>query len=225
MSEVLDRPTIALHGITTVAGRYVIGPQPALAGINLFACRLRTIGSDNLRVTAPVIPEFGEAVSFNFSRFGELGGRVRRQYQDGFEIDIDQTAARRDRLNDAITSFSERLWTAAADRRKVERSLPSNPRTVIGRPDNWHQPCLIIDYSAEGVAVSGAFQPVVGEVVTVGQVTGEVVRVFDIGFAVRFFERQDPDLVEGLLEAATDWHAAIHHAGAPGPDEAMPHMH
>jgi len=205
VSEVLERPTIALHGITTVAGRYVIGAQTTHPGINLFACRLRMIGSDTLRVTAPVIPQKGEAVSASFTSFGTLTGAVTRHFDDGFEMSIEQDAAERERLNMRITSFSEKLWTTETDRRVAQRVMPSNPRTVIARPDNWSQPCLIVDYSISGAAVSAAFQPEVGEIVTVGRVTGEVVRLFDFGFAVRFFEPQNADHLEGLLEAPDEW--------------------
>ena len=205
MSEVLERPTIALHGIATVAGRYVIGAQPTHPGINLFACRLRMIGSDSLRVTAPVIPQVGEAVSASFTSFGTLTGTVSRQYEDGFEMQFEQDDAAREALNARITSFSEKLWTTSSDRRTAQRVMPSNPRTVIARPDNWSQPCLIVDYSISGAAVSAAFQPSVGEIVTVGRVTGEVVRLFDFGFAVRFFEPQSAENIEGLLEAPDEW--------------------
>lgn len=205
MSEVLERPTIALHGITTVAGRYVIGAQPTHPGINLFACRLRMIGSDGLRVTAPVIPQVGETVSTSFTSFGTLTGSVSRQREDGFEMQFEQDDTARDALNAKITSFSEKLWTTSSDRRVAQRVMPSNPRTVIARPDNWSQPCLIVDYSISGAAVSAAFQPSVGEIVTVGKVTGEVVRLFDFGFAVRFFEPQSADHIEGLLEAPDEW--------------------
>ena len=205
MSEVLERPTIALHGIATVAGRYVIGAQPTHPGINLFACRLRMIGSDSLRVTAPVIPQVGELVSASFTSFGTLNGAVSRQYEDGFEMQFEQDDAAREALNARITSFSEKLWTSTSDRRVAQRVMPSNPRTVIARPDNWSQPCLIVDYSISGAAVSAAFQPSVGEIVTVGKVTGEVVRLFDFGFAVRFFEPQSAENIEGLLEAPDEW--------------------
>ncbi|SMQ64166.1 hypothetical protein SAMN06295905_0928 [Devosia lucknowensis] len=205
MSEVMERPTIALHGIATVAGRYVIGAQSSHPGINLFACRLRMIGSDSLRLTAPVIPQLGEQVSTSFASFGTLNGHVTRQYDDGFELTFDQTGQERDALNARITSFSEKLWTASSDRRASSRVMPSNPRTVIARPDNWSQPCLIVDYSISGAAVSAAFQPAVGEIVTVGRVTGEVVRLFDFGFAVRFFEPQNAESIEGLLGAPDEW--------------------
>jgi PilZ domain. len=216
MSDGLDRPSIALHGISTVAGRYVIGAQPSHPGINLFACRLRMIGSDALRVTAPVIPEIGEPVSASFSSFGTLHGPVSRQYEDGFEMTFDQSPAEREALNLRITSFSEKLWTTASDRRSAERAMPSNPRTVIARPDNWSQPCLIVDYSISGAAVSAAFQPAIGEIVTVGRVTGEVVRLFDFGFAVRFFEPQSAEQIEGLLEAPEEWREVMRRAFRAG---------
>ncbi|ODT75528.1 MAG: hypothetical protein ABS76_34010 [Pelagibacterium sp. SCN 64-44] len=211
MSEVLEQPTIALHGIRSVTGRYVIGEQATHPGINLFGCRLRMISSDAFRVTAPVIPEAGEAVSARFEPFGILSGRVERQFEDGFIVAIAQEPAARDKLNARITAFSERLWTGE-DRRADKRLMPRNPRTVIARPDNWSQPCLVMDYSPSGAAISAAFQPAVGEVVSVGQVTAEVVRLFDVGFAVRFFERQDPEQLEDLLEAPDEWRAMVRRA-------------
>lgn len=216
MSESLERPTIALHGITSVAGRYVIGGQSTQPGINLFACRLRMIGSDSLRVTAPVIPQTGEQVAASFASFGTLNGAISRQYEDGFEITLEQSEAEREALNVRITSFSETLWNATSDRRTATRIMPHNPRTVIARPDNWSQPCLIVDYSISGAAISAAFQPSVGEIVTIGRVTGEVVRLFDYGFSVRFFEPQNADHIEGLLGAPDEWRHVVQRGNRAG---------
>ncbi|KKB09625.1 PilZ domain-containing protein [Devosia chinhatensis] len=209
MPEFTERPSIALHGIRTVTGRYVIGRQTTQPGINLFGCRLRMISSDAFRVTAPVIPEQGEVVTASFGPLGTVGGPVERQVEDGFVVTIAQDEAAREKLNSRITAFSERIWTGAMDRRADRRFMPRNPRTVISRPDSWSQPCLIMDYSIGGAALSAAFQPAIGEVVTIGQVTAEVVRLFDVGFAVRFFEPQDVELVESLLEAPDEWRAMM----------------
>ena len=54
-------------------------------------------------------------------------------------------------------------------------------------------------------AADAGMDDYLGEIVTVGRVTGEVVRLFDFGFAVRFFEPQDADHLEGLLEAPDEW--------------------
>jgi len=201
----MERASIALHGIRTVTGRYIIGPQQPEPGINLFGCRLRMISSDAFRVTAPVIPQQGEQVTACFGPLGNHKGNVERLLADGFVVKIEQDAASRNALNERIKTFSENIWTGALDRRADRRLMPQNPRTVLSRPDSWSQPCLIMDYSIGGAAVSAAFQPAVGEVVVIGQITAEVVRLFDVGFAVRFFEPQDLDSLESLLEAPDRW--------------------
>lgn len=208
----MERPTIALYGISTVAGRYAIGVQPAQPGVNLFACRLRAIASDSFRVIAPVIPPLREAIWAEFGSFGMLAGDVTRQHDDGFEVTLRHDDAERLALNMSITSFSEKLWTTSTDRRAGERIMPRNPRTVIYRPDNWSQPCLIVDYSVSGAAVSAAFQPAVGEMVTIGQVSGEVVRLFDFGFAVQFIDQHDGETLEHLLEAPEAWQQMMRRA-------------
>jgi hypothetical protein len=205
----MERPDIAVHGIRTVAGRYAIGTDDVHPGINLFACRLRMMSSDAFRVTAPVIPPIGETIRATLGPFGALRGIIERQFEDGFVVKIEHDADSRARLNAQITAFTEQLWTGDEDRRGAGRYLPRNPRTVFARPDGWSQPCLIMDYSVSGAAISSAFQPAVGEVVTVGSLTAEVVRLFDVGFAVRFFEPQDAETVEGLLEAPGDWQARV----------------
>lgn len=212
MADVLERSTIALHGIRTVAGRYAIGEGEVHPGINFFACRLRMMSSEAFRVTAPVIPAPGEKIVASLGAFGTLRGHVERQFEDGFVVAIVHDEASRDDLNEKITLFTEQLWTGDEDRRGAKRFLPRNPRTVFARPDNWSQPCLIMDYSASGAAISSAFQPAVGEVVTLGQVTAEVVRLFDVGFAVRFFEPQDMETVEQQLEAPSEWQEMLRKA-------------
>ena len=45
----------SLHNISTVAGRYVLGQQAMRPGVNIFACRLRSISPTGFAVAAPVI--------------------------------------------------------------------------------------------------------------------------------------------------------------------------
>lgn len=224
MVDLLERKAAALRGISTVAGRYVIGAEPMHPGVNLFACRLRTLATDHLTVTAPVIPQPGEMVTASFGPFGTLHGHVQSNTDDGFVLTLDLNYRQREGLERAMANYRDRKWLGPRERRADHRFMPGNPRSVISRPDAWYQPCLIVDYSVSGAAVSAAYQPEVGEVVSVGQVTAEVVRIFDVGFAVRFFERQNMDDLESLLEAPEDWTLAIRasraHAAqaAPQPD-------
>ena len=49
-------------------------------------------------------------------------------------------------------------------------------------------PCLVIDASMSGVAVSSELQPEIGTPLAVGSCVGRVVRHFHDGFAVRFVD-------------------------------------
>lgn len=213
MSDVLERDD-AIHGISTVAGRYVIGRQPMKPGINIFACRLRAISLTEFTVVAPVIPTLGETVSASFGPFGTLKGHVLRQTDEGFAVLLKLDPEARMALAIRLAAFRNRVWNGVRERRADHRFMPGEPRTVIARPDGWAQPCLIVDYSISGAAISAAFQPMVGEVVSIGQVTAEVVRLFDVGFAVRFFEKQDLDDIEALLEAPEEWRRAVQRSTA-----------
>jgi hypothetical protein len=218
MAEVLDRPAM-LQGISTVAGRYIIGDSAIHPGINLFACRLRWLSVEEYCVAAPVIPPVGEFISAMFGPFGHLRGRLTRHTTEGFVVALDHDTGGRASLAKRIETFRERPWTGVRDRRTDNRFMPAEPRSVIQRPDGWAQPCLIVDYSSSGAALSAAYQPEVGEVVTVGQLTAVVVRQFETGFAIRFFERHNPEDIEGLLEAPNEWRDAVR---ASNPSHASP---
>lgn len=215
MADLVDHPTV-LRGISTVAGRYVIGDEAMHPGINLFACRLRDLSPDHFTITAPVIAQVGDIVTAIFGPFGRLRGHVERNSDDGFSVTIDHREGERAALEQAISAFRNRVWSGTRERRTDHRFMPGNPRSVLSRPDAWDQPCLVVDYSASGAAISAGYQPEVGEVVSIGQITAEVVRIFDVGFAVRFFEHQDIDEIETLLEAPEDWQRQMHrHAPVP----------
>ena len=54
--------------------------------------------------------------------------------------------------------------------------------------DGTTQPCLVIDMSPSGVAVSAQLQPQIGTPLAVGACIGRVVRLLPDGFAVKFVE-------------------------------------
>lgn len=213
MLEPAQQASIVVHGITTVSGRYAVGPKPDVAGFNLFACRLRMIATTSLRVAAPIIPQLGETVTATFAEFGTLQGPVTRRLEDGFEMALMMSDARAAEHNERILNFTETLWTEKTNRRRSVRLMPKNPRTIICRSqDEWPQPCLVIDYSERGAAVSAPFLPAIGEIVTIGQLEGAVVRLFDIGFAVQFTEVYAAPDVQQALEAPQDWRHAMRRA-------------
>lgn len=196
----------SLHNISTVAGRYVLGRQAMRPGVNIFACRLRSISPTGFAVAAPVIGATGEAVSASFAPFGALHGRIVRHLADGFVVTLDSIEPA---LADRIEAFRHKPWHGLADKRAEKRFMPAQPRSVIILDGGEVLPCLIVDYSASGAAISADASPAIGSVVTIGHVPGRVVRQFDVGFAVRFDERQPDDEIESLLEAPLEWRRAV----------------
>jgi len=191
--------------VGAVLGHYVLGNQKAKPGVNVFACRARSMSPTSFVVAAPVIGEVGQVVTASFGPFGKLTGRIENHVEDGFTIGIEVPPARRQELGQKISALKTRAWTGMAEQRGEPRYMPGEPRSVIVLADGTVLPCLVVDYSASGTAVSADLNPAIGTELVVGQVAGRVVRHFEVGFAVTFTERQDPDAIELLLEAPEEW--------------------
>jgi hypothetical protein len=197
-----------LH-VGAITGRYVLSNRRSMLGINVLACRLRSISPTSFVAATPVVGKVGDVVTAAFGPFGTLHGHIARHAVDGFAVDVDATPAERAELAARIDAFRERVWTGVADKRAEKRFMPSDPRSVIVYGRGTVVPCLIIDYSAAGAVVSADFKPVIGQELTLGQIGGHVVRLFDVGFAVHFDSLQSGDDVEELLAAPEEWRDAV----------------
>lgn len=191
--------------ISGVTGRYILGAQHMIPGLNVFACRLKSISASAFVAAAPVAGVVGDTVTADFAPFGTLHGKIVRHAADGFVVELSGDRAD---LARKIEQYQHRVWSGPSEKRGEERFMPGEPRSVIQFSGGRVLPCLVIDYSASGVAVSADVELVEGDLVTVGQVAGRVVRGFDVGFAVQFNELQSAEEVEQLLEAPEEWREA-----------------
>jgi len=198
--------TDGIAQISSVAGRYVLGNHPRRPGVNVFACRLRSISPTGFVASAPVIGAVGESVWATFAPFGTLRGHITRHVADGFAVAFDGAD---EALATRIDAFRHKTWHGLSDKRADKRFMPAEPRSVIILDDGSVLPCLIVDYSASGAAVSADTHPAIDALVTVGHVPARVVRHFDVGFAVRFETMQPADEIEELLEAPQEWRQAV----------------
>jgi hypothetical protein len=194
--------------IGAAMGDYVLGDQARKPGVNVFACRARYISPRSFVVSAPVIGQIGDAITASFAQFGTVHGHIKRYVSDGFAVDIEAPDEQRQALAATIDAVRHRVWSGD-DRSGEQRFLPGEPRSVIVFPGGAVLPCLVVDYSASGAAVSADINPAVGARLTIGDVAAEVVRRFDVGFAVVFDTLQDPEEVELLLEAPEEWREAV----------------
>ena len=114
-------------------------------------------------------------------------------------VRIAATANERSRLLRKLIWLEQNKNYDIPDVRTHRRIIPEEPISTLSFPDGAMLGCFVIDMSASGVAVSADTSPDIGRVVAVGKVTGTVVRHFEDGFAIRFKQPQNANMLERLL--------------------------
>ena len=195
--------------IGPVMGRYVLESRQQRGwGVKVFACRMQSISAVQLVAAAPLQGTVGEGVTAHFEPFGVLRGKVVRHIPDGLVMEIEADGDDRDRLVTKIEWYKKRTFAGIEDKRQHRRVMPRDPRSAVILAGGDVLPCLVIDMSASGIAVSADYEPSLGEPLAVGRMIGRVVRRLEVGFAVQFMESQDLDVVEGLMRAPEEWERA-----------------
>jgi hypothetical protein len=204
-------------------GRYALASRMRLAGVQIFACRLQSISVSRVVAAAPVPGSPGEKITVNFEPFGTLRGVVERHIDDGFVMEIDADDEDRQKLANKIEWYKKRTFAGLTDKRQHRRFMPREPRSAVVLGNGDVLPCLVIDISASGAAVSADLDPQLGEPLAIGRVVGRVVRKLEVGFAVQFVAEQEPEVVEEMLRAPDEWQRAmrVQEALASGEVEAM----
>lgn len=192
-----------------VMGRYALASRMVLPGPQVFACRLQSISPRQVVAAAPVPGGIGERITVNFEPFGTVRGVVGRHIDDGFVMDIDCDDDDRWRLASKIAWYKKRTFAGVGDKRQHRRFMPREPRSAIVLSSGDVLPCLVIDLSASGAAVSADHAPEIGEPLAIGRVVSRVVRTLEVGFAVQFAAMQNQETVEELLRAPDEWHRAM----------------
>jgi hypothetical protein len=188
-----------------VDGRYVLpnwfDPQ---GKPRTFACRTSRISPFKMMVAVPVVGRVGDRLTTYFGDFGKLDGHISDTVSGGFLLDLAMSYAERERFAGKLT-WLERKQTdpEVRDLRGQARIIPATPHSSLTFADGAMHGCFVIDMSASGVAVSADVQPEVGTPLAVGACVGRVVRLLDLGFAVKFIEEQKTDHLERLVLRST----------------------
>jgi len=201
--------TAAVRFIGPVMGRYVLESRMRTGGVQIFACRLQSISTTQIVASAPVSGCLEEGITVNFEPFGTLRGQVVRHVDGGFGMEITAEAEEREKLASKIDWYKKRTFAGLTDKRKHRRFMPREPRSALILASGHVLPCLIIDMSASGAAVSADVDPAIGEPLAIGRVVARVVRRLEVGFAVRFLGELEFETMEEMLRAPDDWERAI----------------
>lgn len=201
--------TADIRFIGPVMGRYTLESRIRPSGVQTFALRLQSISPHQMIAAAPVGGDIGETVTAHIVPFGNIRGAISRHLEGGFAVDIDLMPEQRRRLAARIQWYKKRVFSGVTDKREHARFMPREPKSAIVLHDGVVLPCLVIDLSSSGAALSVDYDPKIGEPMAVGRVVGRVVRKFDVGFAIQFIAEYDRDAIEELIRAPDEWEKAM----------------
>ncbi len=196
-SEFIERSGVDLR----MGGRYSLASRrDALGNRREFACRTTRVSPFQMIIDAPVLGPTGERVVSYFDEFGKLDGWISDVVAGGFLIELAVTKERREKLAGTLIWLEKKQKDAALlDARAQKRIIPANPHSTLIFADGSTLGCFVIDMSPSGAAVSADIEPEIGTPLAVGRSVGRVVRRFAEGFAVRFMQTQDRELLERMV--------------------------
>lgn len=176
-------------------GRYM------LADRREFPCQVSNMSPGGMALVAPVTAAVGERVVAYVDHLGRLEGKVTRSFDTGFAMTISATERKRDKLAAQLTWLANRHMLNMPEDRRHGRFAPRKSGARLVMPNGVNISCRIIDMSESGAGIATDQRPPIGALVTIGKVTGRVVRYLDDGFAIEFTRLQHPDFLEDNMTA------------------------
>lgn len=164
-----------------------------------YPCQVVNMSPGGIALMAPEIGNVGERVVAYIDHIGRVEGVIARTISNGFAMTIAATARKRDKLAAQLTWLANRNILGLLEDRRHERLVPRNPHSRLVLPNGLNLGCRIIDMSLSGAAIGTTQRPEIGTLVTIGKITGRVMRHLEDGFAVEFTRLQHPDSLEDNL--------------------------
>jgi hypothetical protein len=167
-------------------------------------CQVVNMSPGGMAIIAPVSGQVGERVIAYVDHLGRLEGQIARLFANGFALTVAASSRKRDKLAAQLTWLANRHILDQAEDRRHERIIPRNPSARLILPNGTNVTCRIIDMSLSGAGISvpSELRPAIGAMVTIGKVSGRVVRHIEQGFAVEFTRLQHPDFLDESISAS-----------------------
>ena len=151
-----------------------------------YPCRVDSMSPGEISLVTAAVPREGEAIIIYIDQIGRLEGVVSQTFEGGFELAVQVSERKREKLAAQLTWFANRGELDLPEDRRHERLQPDNPTVDLVLDDGRRYQVRIIDLSLSGAAVSSSIRPAIGSAVTLGTTRGRVVRHVDEGFAIEF---------------------------------------
>lgn len=146
----------------------------------------RNISCGGALFSSASIPPIDSQIVCYIDELGRIVGKVVRQTDDGFAIAFTVSQVKRDRLADKLIWLVNKDRLGLVEERSAQRFAAEGP-ALITRQDGRTLQCRVVDISLTGAGFeTDGPKPMIGEVVSVGNISAEVMRCTPNGFGVRF---------------------------------------
>ena len=162
-------------------GRYML-----LGGGEEHICRTFEMTPDAVSLFAPVVAEPGEKVVLYLNGLGRFTGAVLRATEIGFDMSLQLTQLKRERLAGQLAWYANRAAMSVEERRRHERVVPLMDLTVLRLPRGGEHIVRIRSLSLSGVSIETDHIIPMDAEVMIGQTPARVVRILDDGVACEF---------------------------------------
>ncbi|WP_424360913.1 PilZ domain-containing protein [Methylocystis parvus] len=172
-------------------GRYML-----LKSNEEYPCRTFEISTSEVSLFAPVVAMPGEKVVLYLNELGRFTGAVLNGTETGFEMSLQLTPKKRDRLADQLTWYANRSSMDIEERRRHDRIVPLMDLTVLRLTRGDEHIVRIRSLSLSGVALETDHIIPMGAEVMVGNTPAKVVRILDDGVACEFIKHFRPGEID-----------------------------
>lgn len=143
------------------------------------------------QVFAKDLPQEGSQIVCYFDGLGRVTGEVSRVLDRGFLIRFSLTVRKRDKLADQLTWLINKDKLELSDERQHDRYDAGGP-AQLKLEGGGVLNCRVVDISLTGAGFEAFSRaPAIGDIVTVGNLRGEVVRSQGRSFGVRFLSGRE----------------------------------
>lgn len=153
-------------------------------------CSIRDMSLGGIALSADIAIEIGENIIVYLDEFGRFEGKVVRVYEGGFAIETAISGPRRERLAQRLEALARGEKIEVSARRSFARYAPGEAgleeSSVLTIGDGTSMPCRIIDMSLGGAQVAVEQRPPIGTEVSIGRMSGRVVRHTEEGVGIQF---------------------------------------
>jgi hypothetical protein len=148
-------------------------------------CKIVDLSPGGAHVLSNVVPPCGALVVIYIEGFGRIEGNIARTEQNGFGIQFNCSAHKRERFAELLKRYmSGSPLDETTLRRHDRRSAKGN--VSFTRANGNEVNCKMLDISLSGVAVATEIRPPIGELVSIGGMAGRVARHHDTGIGIEF---------------------------------------